>query len=124
MKLDSEERRGQRRVSLRLPVQVQLGGPNEAVMGVTRNLSAKDAFFVVFHEFTPRPEIEFIVEFPSEITLTHPQLVRCSGITRRVESVHPEGVGVAVTINQYQFLGEQESRGHFRSVATRELYTS
>jgi len=124
MKPNSEERRRQRRVSLRLPVQVQIGSPNEAVMGVTRNLSAKDAFFVVFHEFTPRPEIDFIVEFPSEITLTHPQLVRCSGITKRVESVQPEGVGIAVTINQYQFLGEQESRAHYRSVANRELYTS
>lgn len=124
MQLNPDERRGQQRVSLRVPVQVQADGPHETVMGVTINLSAKDAFFVVFHDFTPRPEIDFILEFPSEITLRNPQLVRCSGTTRRVESVQPEGLGIAVTINRYEFLGQPTSKDRYQWLSTRELYTS
>lgn len=102
--LDSVERRRQQRVSLRLPVQVQTEGAHEAVMGVTMNLSEKDAFIVVFHDFTPRPEIDFILEFPPELTLTNPQLVRCKGITKRVDAARPQGLGIAVMIDRYEFL--------------------
>lgn len=101
---DPVERRAQRRISLRLPVQVQASGVQDAIMGVTMNLSAKDAFIVLPHDFTPRPELDFILEFPPEITLTAPQLVRCKGITKRVDGVPPGRVGIAVTIDHYEFL--------------------
>lgn len=73
-------------------------------MGVTTNLCEKGAFLVLFHDYIPRPEIDFIVEFPPELTLTYPQLVRCKGITRRVEEESPKGLGIAVMIDGYEFL--------------------
>ena len=101
---ESLERRAERRFALELPVQVREAGAEVSIMGMTKNLSEKGAFLVLFHEFQPRPEIDFIVEFPPELTLANPRSVRCKGITKRVEEDRLKGLGVAVRIDGYEFL--------------------
>jgi hypothetical protein len=50
--------------------------------------------------------IEFVMTLPPEITLADPIRVRCKGKILRVDKAS-EGQGVAVTIEKYDFVGEE-----------------
>jgi hypothetical protein len=50
--------------------------------------------------------IEFVMTLPAEITLAEPIRVRCQGRVLRVDRSAQEQ-GVAVTIDQYDFVSEE-----------------
>jgi len=51
-------------------------------------------------------DVEFVMTLPPEITLADPIRVRCMGKILRVDKA-AKGQGVAVTIEKYDFVGEE-----------------
>ena len=98
------EKRSNRRFSLDLPVVVKfLDNGTYEVTGHTRDVSSRGVFFYVNSEIAEGASIEFVMTLPSEITLTDPIRVRCSGKVVRVDRTADEQ-GVAVAIDKYDFV--------------------
>ena len=103
------EKRGTRRFALRLPISVTfLDNGTYEVTGRTRDVSSRGAFFYVNSDIQGGAAIEFLMTLPTEITLTEPIRVRCSGKVVRVDKTGAEQ-GVAVAIDKYDFVKESES---------------
>lgn len=101
------ERRSNRRFSLDLPVAVRfLDDGTYEVTGHTRDVSSRGVFFYVDSGISEGVSIEFIMTLPSEITLTDPIRVRCSGKVVRVDRFSDKH-GVAVAIDRYDFVRER-----------------
>jgi hypothetical protein len=101
------ERRAIRRFALDLPVSVKrLGNAEHDASGRTRDVSSRGIYMLVSSEMAAGSPIEFIMTLPSEITLTDPVRVHCSGRIVRVERNEHEH-GVAVAIDRYDFVGEE-----------------
>jgi len=99
------ERRGEQRFPLRLPVvvkSVQDGVREES--SLTRDVSARGAFFYIEGELAEGTPIELVLTLPAEITLSENIRVRCKGkVVRVVGSVNGGKTGVAAVIEQYDF---------------------
>lgn len=101
------EKRSIRRFSFDLPVSAKLmpnGG--QEVAGHTRDVSARGVFMFLDAEIKPGTPIEFVMTLPPDITLSKPMRVRCTGKVLRVDQ-QVKQQGVAVTIEQYDFLSEE-----------------
>jgi len=98
------EKRSSRRFCLDLPVAVKFNdnGTHE-VTGHTRDVSSRGVFFYLNSEITEGASIDFVMILPSEITLTDPIRVHCSGKVVRVDRTVDEQ-GVAVAIDKYDFV--------------------
>lgn len=100
------EKRGTRRFSLDLPISVKfLENGTYEVTGRTRDVSSRGVFFYVNSNIQEGAAIDFVMTLPTEITLTDPIRVRCSGKVTRVE-ITSSGQGVAVAIDKYDFVRE------------------
>jgi hypothetical protein len=98
------ERRSHRRFALDLPVAVKfLDDGTYEVTGRTRDVSSRGAFFYLNSEIREGASIDFVMTLPSEITLTEPIRVQCSGTVVRVDRT-AEMQGVAVSIDKYDFV--------------------
>src|SRR5215510_4135226 len=101
------EKRSIRRFSLDLPISVKfLDNGRHEVAGHTRDVSARGVFIYLETEIRVGAAIEFVMTLPQGITLSDPIRVRCSGTVLRVEKRGSEQ-GVAVSIEKYEFLGEE-----------------
>ena len=101
------EKRTTRRFSLDLPVSVKfLDNGQRELAGHTRDVSSRGVFMYLDTDITAGAPIEFIMTLPPEITLADPIRVRCKGQILRVDKAS-EGQGVAVTIEKYDFVGEE-----------------
>lgn len=101
-----EQRRSQR-FQLALPltlIQDSRGEVNKA--GETRNLSSAGVYFVVAEAVELGSHLEFMVTLPEEISLTGPVRLLCKGKVTRVEQQEEALVGVAATIERYEFVRE------------------
>jgi hypothetical protein len=106
MEQTQAERRGEQRFPLRLPVVVKSteGGIQEQ-SSLTRDVSARGAFFYLDRNLAEGTPIELILTLPAEITLTESILVRCRGkVVRVVSGVNGGRTGVAAMIEQYDFV--------------------
>lgn len=100
------EKRGNRRFSFNLPVEIKfLDNGTYEVTGHTRDVSSRGVFFYVQSGIQEGAPIEFMMTLPPEITLAGPIRVRCSGKVVRVEQNGQEQ-GVAVAIDKYDFVQE------------------
>lgn len=100
------ERRSNRRFSLELPVVVKfLDDGTYEMTGRTRDVSSRGVFFYLNSNICEGAFIEFVMTLPSEITLTDPIRVQCSGKVVRVDRTAHEQ-GVAVAIDKYDFVSE------------------
>lgn len=99
------ERRLLLRYALRLPVVLVSGTSPSTVVGMTRNISAKGVSFFVSHEIEVEPNIQFVLEFPPEITKEDTLRMRCTGRVVRIDRNGPS-TGIAALINDYEFLQE------------------
>lgn len=99
-----EERRRMKRFPMQLPVHIKLGGELGNVLGVTRDISAGGIYFYLSSDIGDRPEIDFIVTFPPEITMVSRVKVRCLGRVVRTDRKTMRGTGVAASIQRYEFL--------------------
>lgn len=99
------EKRNTRRFSLDLPISVKfLDNGKRELAGHTRDVSSRGVFMYLDTEITAGAPIEFVMTLPTEITLSDPIRVRCTGkILRMDKAAHEQGVAVA--IEKYDFLG-------------------
>ena len=99
-----EKRRG-RRFLMTLPL--TLASTEEPVEepAQTRDVSSGGVYFEMGEAPEPGSRLEFVLTLPAEITLSSssPVKVRCVGKVVRVER-NPGRVGVAATIERYEFL--------------------
>jgi hypothetical protein len=103
------ERRGEQRFPLRLPVVVRsMHGGVQEESSLTRDVSARGAFFYLDGKLAEGTPIELILTLPAEITLTESIQVRCKGrVVRVVGAINGGGkTGVAAVIEQYDFATE------------------
>lgn len=101
------EKRSIRRVPLDLPISVKfLDNGRREMTGHTRDVSARGVFMYLETEIKVGAPIEFVMTLPTEITLSDPIRVRCSGAVVRVEKTENEQ-GVAVAIRKYDFVDEE-----------------
>jgi hypothetical protein len=103
----AKEQRRSQRFQLALPLTVVRGSRGEINrVGKTRNLSSTGVYFVVGAPVELGSLLEFIVTLPDEISLTGPVRLLCRGKVTRVEQQERAEVGVAATIERYEFLRE------------------
>ena len=101
-----EQRRSQR-FELSLPLTLIRGGRGEVSRtGETRNLSSCGVYFVVPETLELGSLLEFIVTLPAEISIVGPVRLLCKGKVTRVEQKDDSLIGVAATIERYEFLRE------------------
>lgn len=100
------ERRGEQRFPLRLPIAVKVvQGDVREESSLTRDVSARGAFFYLEGKLSAGTSVELILTLPAEITLTESIRVRCKGKVVRVVAAGEGGkTGVATVIEQYDFL--------------------
>ncbi|HZR33165.1 MAG TPA: PilZ domain-containing protein [Terriglobales bacterium] len=101
-----EERRAMRRFDMRLPATVHVPGSNPSEhLTETQNVSARGAFFYLDRKLPAGAPIEITLTFPPHVTLTESVRVRFTARVLRVEAgPGPERVGIAVGIEEYEFL--------------------
>jgi len=99
------ERRGEQRFPLRLPVVVRTTHDRiQEESSLTRDVSARGAFFYLESKLAEGTPVELILTLPAEITLTESIHVRCKGKVVRVVGANSGGkTGVAAVIEQYDF---------------------
>jgi len=100
------ERRGEQRFPLRLPVVVRSTDDGiQEESSLTRDVSARGAFFYLDRNLAEGTPIELVLTLPSEITLTENIRVRCRGkVVRVVDNAGDGRTGVAAVIEQYDFV--------------------
>ena len=101
-----DERRTSERFSMRLPITLLNEGRD--VSAVTRDISARGIFFyfsvaesALVHD---GEDLDFIIEFPPELTLRPSLRVRCTGKVVRKQNTTQDETGVAAQIHTYTFL--------------------
>lgn len=101
------DKRSNRRFALDLPVLVKfLDNGTYEVTGRTRDVSSRGVFFYLNSGIVEGATIDFVMTLPSEITLTDPIRVQCSGKVVRVDR-KTDKHGVAVAIDKYDFVKEK-----------------
>lgn len=74
----------------------------------TRDVSSGGVYFEVAEAPTPGSRLEFVLTLPTEITLTGPVQIRCVGKVVRVDHGTGRQIGVAATIDRYEFVRNRE----------------
>jgi hypothetical protein len=108
------ERRGEQRFPLRLPVVVKsMHDGVQEESSLTRDVSARGAFFYLDGKLAEGTPVELILTLPAEITLTESIRVRCKGkVVRVVGTINGGKTGVAAVIDQYDFATESDPHYH------------
>jgi hypothetical protein len=95
-----------RRFDMRLSASVRIAGNGlRDLMTETQNVSARGVFFYLDRPLAEGTRIEVTMTFPPHVTLTEPVRVRFTARVVRIEdSEAVSSVGVAATIEEYEFL--------------------
>ncbi|MGC2210330.1 MAG: PilZ domain-containing protein [Candidatus Korobacteraceae bacterium] len=107
-----EEKRAMRRFMLQLPVTVTAkSGERLVATAESRDVSSHGICFYCDAALEPESKIEFTLTLPTEITMTEPLKVRCSGRVVRVENSSGSGkFAVAAAIDDYEFVADDADR--------------
>jgi hypothetical protein len=102
-----DERRASERFPIRIPITLLSEGRN--ISAFTGNISAQGIFFyfpIAESAFINQDhqELDFIIEFPSELTLCASMRVRCFGKAVRKQNTAQYETGVGAKICRYIFL--------------------
>jgi len=98
------ERRVQQRFSLQFPIFIEDNPVRGESRSVTRDVSARGVFFYTDARWLqPSARISFSMILPAEITGTKAARVMCKGTVVRLEPSGQDGLGVAATIESYDF---------------------
>jgi hypothetical protein len=102
------ERRKSQRFDLTLPIHiVRLREQDVNLVGRTRDVSSTGAYFVVSADFDEGTPIEFLVTLQGGVSSISRVMLRCLGRVTRAEKLPDDGhLGVAATIDRYQFVRE------------------
>ena len=105
-----DERRRSERFPIRLPVTLLNEGRD--VSAVTSDISARGIFFyfpvAADALIRENEDLDFIIEFPPELTLCSSLRVRCTGTVVRKQNTAQDETGVAAQIHRYTFLPAAE----------------
>ena len=109
------ERRASKRFRVTLPITVRWTNQSGSWEAQTESedVSARGIYFFQPKEIENCSLLEFVIAFPSEITLAELVRVRCRGHVRRTEIKETDRVGVAAEIERYELLrgtGERKGR--------------
>ena len=104
----TDERRQAQRFSMRIPV--TLLSDDRQVPAFTKDVSARGIYFYVSFADSAliNQDLDFIIEFPPEITLCASLRVRCKGKVLRKVSTAQYETGVAAEIYRYAFMNAAE----------------
>src|SRR5258708_6690507 len=91
-----------------LPVILSKAAESEE-LAQTRDVSSGGVYFEVSEAPSPGSRLEFVLTLPTEITLTGPVQIRCVGKVVRVDHGMARQVGVAATIDRYEFLRNRDA---------------
>ena len=97
------ERRAARRFRMKLPLLVRsFDGVAVSLNGMTQDISESGVFFIISSRPREQAPIEFVVELPSEVTMTDPMRATCKGrVVRVIQDQLSDGFGVAATIEGF-----------------------
>ena len=99
-----EQRRSQR-FQLALPMILVHGSHGEVRRtGETLNVSSTGVYFLVGDRVEPGTLLKFIITLPEEISIAGSVRLLCKGKVTRVEPHDGATMGVAATIERYEFL--------------------
>ena len=108
----TDERRSSQRFRISAPLTVIVG--DQEIPAYTRDLSNRGVYFYLTLSDSTMIErdFEFLIEMPSEITLTASCRIRCRGklIRKEVTSRNLTGAGIAAEILDYSILRDTEAR--------------
>jgi hypothetical protein len=106
----NEEKRRARRFDLTLPVQVTAVGERKSCRTVrTRDISSTGLFIEFDERVQTGTKVEMLVTLPKEITQVGAVQIRCVGRVVRVDYGSHDRMGVAVTIDRYEFARAAEA---------------
>lgn len=99
----SQERRAARRFRMKLPLTVRsFDGVPVSLNGMTQDISESGVLFFINSRPRETAPIEFVVELPSEVTMTDPMRATCKGrVVRVIPDEMSDGFGVAATIEGF-----------------------
>src|ERR1700731_1446446 len=102
----SVERRATERFRVKLPITVRWTNQSGSRQAQTESedISTRGIYFFLPTEIENGSSVEFVIAFPSEITLAELVRVRCQGHVRRTEIKEMDRVGVAAEIERYELL--------------------
>ncbi len=101
-----QEKRGARRIPLRVPVTLEHEKATQT--SLLRDGSARGMCFFLDSVVSQGSPIGFTLTLPPEITLTESIRVQCKGHVVRVENGRGDGkLAVAAVIEEYEFLPEE-----------------
>ena len=102
----TKDRRKSQRYLLTLPCHIVGSQQHQMrLTGRTLNLSSKGAFLVLHGAVEPDAAIEFMVTLQEELQQQPAIHLRCRGhVVRLEEGSLPDQLGVAATIDRYQFV--------------------
>lgn len=97
-----KNRRQTERFFMELPVQLLLEGGMQS-NGTTRDVSASGIYVRVKRRFDVRSNMDFLITFPKEVTMSCGLFAFCNGtVVRREDSGDMDGL--AIRIDRFQFL--------------------
>ena len=104
---NSMEKRAIRRFALQLPVTITgKSGRKMRATAESRDVSSHGICFFCDSAIEPETPIEFTLTLPSEITMSEPLSVHCTGKVVRIERQEANRFAVAAAISDYEFLPE------------------
>jgi hypothetical protein len=102
----TNDRRGSQRFKISAPLTVLVGG--DEISAFTRDLSNRGVYFYLALPDSALidRDFEFLIEMPSEITLSSSCRIRCRGrlVRKEMTSRNVSGAGVAAEILDYSIL--------------------
>lgn len=99
------ERRAMRRFDMHLPALIKLMGDRfQEFITETHNVSARGIFFYIDQPIAAHARLEVTLTLPSQLTFADSVRVRFTGHIVRVESGRTSQIGIAATIEKYEFL--------------------
>lgn len=108
------EKRRAHRFPMTLPMlMARTEGAEEALS--TRDVSSGGVYFEVEEAPHAGAKLEFVITLPTEITMTGPVQIRCIGKVVRVDRGVGGQIGVAATIDRYEFLRIKENKEENRT---------
>ncbi len=101
------DKRGRKRVPVRLPVSIKSADGKIQETAETRDLSSAGVFLYTQSNMAEGTELEMVLVLPAELTFGERRWVCCQGSVVRVEHDNPSSsMGVAARIDRFEVLPE------------------
>ena len=100
--MDYEERRSAKRYRFRFPLKVIWCGTRESLTQ-TAEVSSRGVYFFLPESLPVGTPIEFVLTLYPEATESKPVRLKCRGHVLRIVPVAEDQIGIAASIDKYEF---------------------